>query len=262
MPRMNPFVPYINQATLEGIVRNLEQRWGLTIVSFLPQNAQARVRELQHKLGKLWDSKNNDLRESRVYISFYEPDHFHCTHLTLTRSDPRSPVRLGTFVKEGHRQYELFKMILEVTSQLAPIKVKLDRMVVAHDGLGVILLGECVDEGSVRQRQLLLEKLNKSLPESFNVSSRTWEVDSSKFHQIHCAIGYLKRPPPQGYNTFVEYVMGIRCEPFVFTLESVALVHHRYRSLALPHEGMVSFPLGKKVDMTEDEFAHSLNLVP
>lgn len=262
MSKTDPFVSYISQTLLEETVKNLEQRWGLTLISFLPEDAQRRVRQLQCEVGRLWDSKDDGLRESRMYVSFYEPEHFHCTHVTFTRSDPRGPVRVGTFVKDGHRQYELFLAILEVTLKLAPIEVKLDRMVVAHDGLGIILLGQCEGEDSVRGRQFLLEQLNRSLPQSFNLSSRGWDTDPSKFHEIHCAIGYLKRPPSQGYNAFVEHIKGIRFEPFVFTLDSVALVHHRYRSLALPQEGMVTFPLGKKVDMTEAEFAHYLNLIP
>jgi len=89
--------------------------------------------------------------------------------------------------------------------------------------------------------------------------SRDWDKDPSRFHEVHCAVGYLKRPIPQGYGAFVAHLENISLNPIAVELDCVTLVHHKYRSLAFPQEGMVSFPLGKRVELDSVEFASRIN---
>jgi hypothetical protein len=56
-------------------------------------------------------------------------------------------------------------------------------------------------------------------------------------------------------------VKSIQFDPISVNFSEVTLVHHKYRTLALPHEGCVVFPLGKPLEMTEKEFCQMLNLV-
>jgi len=262
MPNMDPFETF-DLETLLGIVKNLEKRWGLTLVSFLPSDAQERLVQLQYEISKLWNGQSDDtMREARPYIIFYEPWQFHCTHLTLTRSTPKGPIQRKTLVREGHHLSELFGQIHEVTSRIHPINVKLDRMRISHDRLGIVLLGECSDDVSTKYRERLLAELNESLVESFDISRRNWDADPAQFRKFHCTLGYLKRPVPQTHHVFVEEIQSIRFSPINFTLESVSLVHHRYRSLAYPQEGEVDFPLGQKLNMTASEFVDNINLAP
>lgn len=261
MPKIEPFVEYVSLETLLGIVKNLEKRWGIALVSFLPSNAQERIVQLQYDIAKLWNGQSKDvMRQSRSYIKFYEPKQFHCTHITLTRSTPNGPVLGEAFVRKGHRISELYEQIEQVTSQMQPIQIELDSMRVAHDGLGIVLLGQCSNENSIESRRRLLKELNKKLPTAFNVSFRSWDSDSSQFYKVHTALGYLKRPLPQTYQTFVKQIKNIKFTPITFTVASVSLVQHKYRSLAFPQEGIVAFPLGKKAEITADKFASSINL--
>ena len=202
------------------------------------------------------------LRQGRFYIEFYEPQHLHCTHLTLTRSDPSGPIRAKGFVKENHTLFELFRIIQGVTSTIGPFKAQLDRLTMKYGEFGIVLLGECVGEDSKSYRRTLIELLNEPLSKAFHVSFRSWDADPSKFTQLHSALGYVKRPAPNGYDALIEQIKHIEFEPVLFTLESITLVHHRYRSLALPQQGSVTFPLGKTITMTEDEFIQNLNLTP
>jgi len=262
MPKKDPFEKPDPETLLE-IVKNLEKRWGVTLVSFLPSDAQERIVQLQYEISKLWNGQIDDaMREARPYVKFYEPRQFHCTHLTLTRSTPKGPIQREAFVREGHHLSELFGKIHRVTSQIHPINVELDHMRISHDRLGIILLGECSDDISAKYRERLLVELNESLIESFDISLRSWDSDPSQFHKFHCALGYLKRPVPQTYQVFVEEIKSIKFPPITFTLESVSLVHHRYRSLAYPQEGEVDFPLGQKINMTANKFVDSMNLAP
>ncbi len=262
MPKTDPFAKDSYDKTLLGIVKNLEIRWGLTLVSFLPPNAQERIVKLQYSIAKLWrDKQTKDvMRRGRLYVKFYAPQHFHCTHLTLTRSDPSGPIQEATFVKEGYNLLELFEKIHEVTSKINPIRIELNRMRVTTDGLGITLLGECLGEDSIQSRARLLKELNKTIPISFNTSSRSWDTNSSHFYKLHCALGYLKRPVPQTYQVFVTDIKNIEFEPITFTLENIELVHHRHRSLAFPQEGIVVFPLGEKVNISANKFVDSINL--
>lgn len=248
--------------TLSAIVKSLERRWGLTLVSFLPPVAQAQIIELQGCISGLWDKRpgENNIRHGRPYIEFYEPEQFHCTHLTLRRSDPSGPV-LATVVLKGKSDlYQMFTEIHKVTSQIGPIQAVLDRLRITKDGYGLILLGECVGDASIKARTSLLKALNKSLSELFDITIRDWDNDASKFHSVHASLGYLKREPPQGYGDFVKQIESLRFEPMLFDLQTVTLVHHRYRTLAFPQEGYIDFPLGRVVDMTARQFLTKINI--
>ncbi len=261
MSNADPFASYVSEATLSAIVKNMERRWGLTLVSFFPPEVQEYVVQLQHKVSKLFGGHGKDsIRRGRLYIEFYQPQQFHCTHLTLTRSDPSGPVKAETFLKEKNCLFELFRIIHSITSQTQPIKVVFDRLTMAHDGLGIILLGECADEDSIGCRQTLLENLNQNLPKFFSLSRRSWDIDPSKYHKLHSSLGYLKRSPPQGYITFADDIKRIGFDPLSFAFKDVTLVHHSYRTLAFPQEGSITFPLGKTVDMTEDEFISTIGI--
>lgn len=262
---MSPVDPFSSSTPeiLSRVVKNLEERWGLTLVSFLPPEAQEGVVQLQYEVSKLWNGQPNaGMREARPYVEFYAAEQLHCTHLTLKRSTPKGPIQRRAFVREGHELFELFEQVQEVTSRIRPIRIELGRMSMSHDRLGVVLLGECADEVSVRERERLLAELNRRLGESFDVSMRSWDSDPEEFGKVHCTLGYLKRPVPQSYETFVEEIGSIEFRPIEFALESVSLVHHRYRSLAYPQEGGMRFPLGQKVEMTASEFACLMNLAP
>lgn len=106
----------------------------------------------------------------------------------------------------------------------------------------------------------MLEQLKHSLPEMMNISSRSWDQDSSRFHEVHCAIGYIKRDLPIDTEIFQQEVRSIKFEPIVFLLDTITLVHHRFRSLMFPQEGIVHFTLGNEKVMQPAEFIRALNL--
>jgi hypothetical protein len=261
MSFMDPFSHHHIEKTLSEVVKNLEKRWGLTLVSFLPSEAQEQVREVQNAVAQVWKKLiPDDSCQARACIKFYEPDHFHCTHFTLKRSNPVGQVKAANFLKKGHKMFELFEIIDRVTSRIQPINVRLDRMTLIDSGLGIILVGECEDKESARYRQSLLEDLNRHLPEAFIICKRKMDSKTSQFLKLHCTLGYFKRPMHKKYQQFVENVKNHKFNSAKFRLESVDLVHHRYRSLEFPQEGIVSFPLGSTVKLTENEFARNLNL--
>jgi hypothetical protein len=247
---------------LSAVVKSLERRWGITLVSFLSESAQHQIEQLQMKVAKLFgENPQESLRQGRHYIEFYEPHQLHSTHYTLTRSDPGGPVEIHSFLKTGHEVFELLHILRELTSQIGGIDAQLKQLTTRSNEFGIILTGECVGESSVKYRKILIDGLNSSLPQSFNITMRSWDSDSTRFHKIHTAIGYVKRIIPQGYSTFMDEIKSIQFDPISVNFSEVTLVHHKYRTLALPHEGCVVFPLGKPLEMTEKEFCQMLNLV-
>lgn len=253
--------PFVSGEALSTIVKDLERRWGLTLVSFLPPAAQERIVQLQDEISnRLGGCGDASARQGGLYLEFYQPSHLHCTHLTLTRSDPREPVRAERLVKAGHSLFELFRIVHHATSRIQPIKVELDILRITYDGLGILLLGKCADEDAGRNREFLLGTLNQALPDVLDLSRRSWDTDSSRYREMHCRFGFLKRALPQGYDAFVDEIQGIEFAPLAFVMEGITLVHHRYRSLAFPQEGSFHFPLGRKVEVSEEEFAHRLSL--
>jgi hypothetical protein len=260
MSTKDPFPHGISRETLENVVKNLEKRWGLTVVSFLPKNIQCRVEDIQREIGQFWNMTGRDFRQSRQYISFYDAEQLHCSHLTLVRSDPSGPIREKTFVRKGHGLNEMLEVLCELTSSLGPIKAALHQIVVAHDGLGIILLGECQNTESATRRRTLISGLNRVLQKAFCVSPRNWDLHPSKYSKLHCAVGYLKRSVGPCYDEFANYMTRISFSPIEFELDKVALVHHRYRSLARPQEGEISLVLGEKCSLTAVDFVRELKL--
>lgn len=252
--------PFTDQKALLAIVKNLEKRWGLSLVSFLPAGAQEEITRIQAQISKVVDASTGAAEQEEPYIEFYNRGQLHSTHLTLTRSSPHGPVRANRFVKPGHHLFELFEAIQGITSRIKPIEVKLDSLEMTYDGLGFLLLGRCASEESGQHRESLLRTLNQALAHASHLSRRPWDTDADKYRDLGCRIGFLKRPPPQGYSAFVAHIDAIKIKPIAFKLESVTLVHHRYRTLAFPQEGSFEFQLGQGVERDDERFAHELNL--
>ncbi|MCE7923478.1 MAG: hypothetical protein DYG98_10500 [Haliscomenobacteraceae bacterium CHB4] len=244
----------------EGVIKNLEIRWGLTIVSFIPEKAQRKLISLQHEVASILSKDKEPVRTSRHYISYYRPEQFHCTHFTLTRSDPGGAVSKKSLFKSAFNESDLFGLLKSIATVLPPFQIELNRISLGKDGLGIILTGQCTDIVSIQTRTAMLEQLKHSLPEMMNISSRSWDQDSSRFHEVHCAIGYIKRVLPIDTEIFQQEVQSIKFEPIVFLLDTITLVHHRFRSLMFPQEGIVHFTLGNEKVMQPAEFIRALNL--
>ena len=252
--------PFMSQEALLAIVKNLEKRWGLSLVSFLPVDAQEAITRIQAEISKATDLSASAAEQDDPYIEFYDRYQLHSTHLTLTRSSSHGPVKASHLVKSGHHLFELFEVIQGVVSRIGSLKVKLDSLEMTYDGIGFLLLGRCVSEESGQQRELLLQTLNQVLPHAFHLSRRPWDTAEYEYRNLGCRIGFLKRPPPQGYSAFVKHIGDIKTNPITFELESITLVHHRYRTLAFPQEGSFEFQFGQSTEGDDEEFARGLNL--
>lgn len=243
MPEIDPFS---RRETLLTLVKDMEKRWGLSLVSFLPQPTQECVALLQKEISRLAYTNAYPLDPS---IELYGLPHLHCTHLTLARSNAWGPIMAQDFVKPGHHLIELFEIIQANTSEIPTINVKLNALRMSPDGLGLILVGRCADAdgASANGRRRLLEKLNEDLPRAFNLSRRSRDRDRSRYDRLHCRLGFLKRPI-EDYAVFAEEVRRIAFAPISVAIREVTLVHHRYRSLLGPSEGEFRFPLGLGID--------------
>ncbi len=235
--------PFSNADTLLTIVKDMERRWGLTLVSFLPASAQERVALLQKRISRL---AYRDVRPGNPSIEFYQHSHLHCTHVTLKRSSAWGPVMERSFVREGHNLLELFKIIHRITSQIPFISVEFDTLQMSPDGLGIVLVGRCSDDESTEFRGLLLDGLNNALSEGFILDRRPWDTDPSKYHMLHCRIAFLKRPL-ENYEKFTEHVLAEKLH-IRFVMKEIHLIHHQYRSLLPPHQGEFTFPLGSDIE--------------
>jgi hypothetical protein len=261
MAGLDPFAPDALDTRLDALVRNMERRWGLSLVSFVPPEAQERLLAVQRQVaGLVCGQAQADLRAARPTVEFRQPVQLHTTHFTLTRSDPAGPIRAAAFVKPGARLYQLFAIVNDISARASPFQVRLERLAVTHDGLGLVLLGETANARSRQARQALLRALNQSLPQHFNLSRRDWDADPSAFHKLHCTLGTLKRRPAEGYSAFVRGVEDSVFDPLTFGVRDVTLVHHTSRSLAIPSQGAVTFPLGERIHLSEEEFSGALNL--
>lgn len=242
-------------------IKNLERRWGVTLVSFLSPELHPPIRQLQADIAAaVDDADDSPVRSARHYIEFAALEQLHCTHLTLVRSDPAGPVRNTDFVRPGHGLFELFEVIQRVTSQVPPIDVELSKPSVDIRDACVSLVGSCADEAADRSRRKLMRELVRALPDRFSTSMREWDTDPTRFHRLHCTLGCLKRMTPGGFPAFARRICNLPFNAINFTLSNVSLIHHRYRTLAFPQEGMVTFRLGESQPMDETEFAHRLNL--
>jgi hypothetical protein len=240
----------------------MEMRWGLTLVSFLPSTVHDNIVQLHQEISNRWNKCSNSRVSLRnFYFEFYHPSHFHCTHFTLKRSTPCGPLKKSEFVKKGYKLFDLFKIISESTAKIREIGVTLDRLTLSpRDGVGLILLGQCANKDSKKQRSSLLEDLNSSLPKCFDLSPRKWDTAESKFDKFHTCIGFQKRQFPQDYGSFADEIKKIKFGSISFVLEEITLVHHKSRTLSPPQEGSFTFPFGEKIDIDEDEFSRMLNM--
>lgn len=263
-PANNPFDPRGCGPMFAALIKNMERRWGLTLVSFLPREVHEPVVRLQQRIAGLLDIAGApDLRRARCCVELHPPEQLHCTHLTLARSNPQGPVRLHEFVRPGHDLYELFAETQAISSQLAPLQVQLDHLAVARDGIGLVLLGRCVGDGSTSHRQRFIEELSTKLGLAFQIEPK-WDVGPARCVQLHCSLGHLKRAPPLDYGVFVREMSQFQFAPVSFTLPDITLVHHRYRTLEFPQEGSVDFSLGQRVERVElsaEEFSRRLGLL-
>jgi|ERR1035441_5069869 hypothetical protein len=242
-------------------VKDLEKRWGLTVVSFLPHSVHGLVRSLQDRLLLLvYPNGEHIERRGEPAIELYSGTQLHCTHLTLARSNGWGPVREADLVKPGRDLFALYQAILEVASYTSPMEVELTRLKVSAQDNSILLLGQCTGE-SIGAREGLLSGLNSSLPDSFYLSRRNWDTDAARYKQVHCRLGFIKRPLLNA-EEFSKAVDALDLAPLTCTLDHIVLVHHRYRSLLTPHDGIVNFRLGASTPkpLTRDEFARALCL--
>jgi hypothetical protein len=219
--------PFVSKAFV-NVLKYMEVRWGLTLVSFIPSNAHEKIVSLQKGISYRWN-KCTDTKSTlrNFYFEFYHPSHFHCTHFTLKRSTPCGPIKTTSLVKKNYKIIELFNIISEAVSKIKAIEVELDRLTLSSgDGVGLILLGQCANQGSVDRRSSLLTDLNSALPKYFDLNTRKWDSEPSKFHELHSCTGFQKRRLPHEYEYFAEEIKKIISDPISFTLEEVTLVHH------------------------------------
>ena len=254
--------PFTSGEACPILIKQLERRWGVSLVSMLPPDAQSFCVDLQRRIaGALEDGGDRESGPSCTYVDFYEGGQLHTTHRTFVRSRASGPIRSSEFVRPGHGLESLHSILGSVVAELVPFRVAFTGLRMSPDGVGVILIGGCVGEASERDRRTLLGKLNARLPNHFKDTPRDWDTDPSKYHSIHTAIGYLKRPTPEGYERTTERMLACWGKPFEFTLLTMMVVHHRYRSLIPPHEGHATFLIGEHGAMDGATFVKNLNLI-
>lgn len=219
--------------------KDLERRWGLTLVSSAPGGSAEPILRLQQLVQKLLD-RYPAVAPHEPLAEFYDVEQLHCTHLTLTRSSASGPVRLADFMKPGTDPQQLCDILARETAGLGAITARLDRLELSDNGFQ--MLGSCADEDSVRRRFRLLERLNAQLPHYFQLSRRAWDTDPARHGFVHMRLGFMKRPC-DGYDSLVADVAGLTFDPITLTFADVTLVHHRYRSLRGPHAGSLRFSL-------------------
>jgi hypothetical protein len=228
-----------NEFSALDAVKDLERRWGLTLVSFVPAAAAAPLLRVQQLVQKMLD-RHLDVPPDGPLVEFYDREQLHSTHLTLTRSNASGPVRLADFVKADVDPQQLCDILASETEELGDITVRLDRLVLSDNGFQ--LLGSCADEDSMGRRFRLLERLNTQLPRYVNLSRRAWDTDPARHGSVHVRLGFVKRPISE-YESLAAEVAGSSIDPITITFADVTLVHHRYRSLRAPHAGSLRFPL-------------------
>jgi hypothetical protein len=224
-------------------VKDLERRWGLTLVSFAPGGSAAPLPRVQQLVQRILDGRLGG-RPDEPLVEFYDVEQLHCTHLTLTRSSAWGPVRLADFVKPGTDPRLLCDILADETEGLGAIRVRLDRLEVS--GNGFQLVGPCADEESVERRSRLLERLNERLPRYFRLGRRPWDTDPARHGSVHMRLGFVKRPCDD-FGALAAEVAGSVIDPITLSFDDVTLVHHRYRSLRPPHAGSLRFPLHGRV---------------
>ncbi len=248
----------LGEAVLGAIVKNLELRWGLSLVSFAPEEAHDSLVDLQRRLGELGSGRSTgDLRCGRPWISLHGRDHFHCTHMTLRRSDPAGPIQEADFVREGHRLSDLLDQIHQVTRAHEPIEVQFDRARIGSDGLGLVLFGRTRGQASLDSRHAVMKRIG-DLGTLIDIQGRSYDRDDPG--KVHLALGFLKRMPQVGALRFTEVVEALDVR-LRFTLRTLSLVHHRQRSLKPPQQGEVRFLFGDSTTPDLRSMAEALGLL-
>lgn len=252
----------ISTNVFSTIIKNLENRWGLTLVSFLAPKAQKEIEAIQSKLFDCCNVVCPVPRDERGghSLKLYDLSNLHCTHLTLKRSNPCSPIKKKDFLKPGAELFELYDILNEVISELSSFEGVLDNFKIMQNGIELILFGQCSKNVDIENRCVLLSKLMEHLPIHFNLDPRKYEQDSSQFHKLHCSIGYVKRPQLINSKKFTKIVESLKFPPIAIKMEEIHLVHYRYRSLSYPQEGIVTFEIGRKSLLNKDEFAKKINI--
>ena len=249
MSRMTPHGEFSALAA----ARDLERRWGLTLVSFVSGGSAAPLLRLQQHIQKMVDG-HLVLGSDEPLVEFYDVEQMHCTHLTLTRSSAWGPVGLADFVKPGIDPQQLCDIVARETEGVGTITVRLDRLDFSDNGFQ--LVGGCADEDSVGRRCRLLERLNTQLPVCFNLSRRAWDTDPARHEFVHMRLGFMKRPCNDDESLAAD-VARLVIDPITLSFADVALVHHRYRSLRAPHAGSLRFPLNDRArDRAAPSFGH------
>ncbi|MEH1128992.1 hypothetical protein [Micromonospora sp. CPCC 206061] len=248
-----------SEFSASAAVKDLERRWGLTLVSFAPSGAAARILRLQQLVQKLLDG-HLAADPDEPLVEFYDVEQLHCTHLTLTRSAAWGPVRLADFVKPGTDPQQLCDILARETEGLGTITVTLDRLELSDNGFQ--LTGACADGDSVARRARLLRRLNTRLARSFNLGRRAWDTDPARHGFVHMRLGFMKRPCDD-YKALVGQVARLSIDPITLSFADITLVHHRYRSLRAPHAGSLRFSLNGRPggEGAAPSFEH-LNLSP
>lgn len=242
------------------LVKQLEKRWGLALVSFLAPEAGSHLHRIQEQIARaLLPTSKNAIRDINHYVDLYGVGHLHCTHLTLARSDPKGPVLLGDFVKPGHILDELFCILRDLALTTPPIDATLTKLKLRSEGLALVLFGKCSD-GSAPVRRQLIKSLLDQLPKGFNADPRKWESDLSKCGNIHCCLGYIKRPLDEVDAALEAKIEGIQFKPVQLQFDNLTLVHYKRRSLVEPHEGSCRFTLGGTTGITRAQFRKKINL--
>src|SRR3954468_17275332 len=126
--------PPHSQFSALAAVKDLERRWGLTLVSFVPTGSAAPLVRLQQQVRAMLD-RHLVVPPDEPVMEFYDVEQLHCTHLTLTRSSAWGPVRVADFVKSGIDPQDLSTIVARETEGLGNITVRLDRLVLSDDGL-------------------------------------------------------------------------------------------------------------------------------
>jgi hypothetical protein len=220
-------------------VKDLERRWGLTLVSFVPRGSAAPLLRVQQLVQEMLE-RHLGVRPAEPLLEFYDVEQLHSTQLTLTRSSARGPVRQADFVKSGVDPQQLCDILARETEGLGTITVRLDRLTLSDNGFQ--LVGRCADEDSAERRCRLLERLNGQLSGRFNLGRRAWDTDPARYRFVHLRLAFVKRPC-RDYESLVAEVARSAIDPITLTFADVTLVHHRYRSLRAPHAGTLRFPL-------------------
>src|SRR4051812_40981482 len=127
------YVPPHSDFSAPTAVKDLERRWGLTLVSFVPGRSAAPLLRVQQLVRKMLD-RPPVVGPDEPLVEFYDVEQLHCTQLTLTRSSARGPVRLAEFVKPGVDPQRLCDILARATGGLGAITVRLDRLVLSDNG--------------------------------------------------------------------------------------------------------------------------------